>query len=58
LCTTAEIIGRGHNRRVQKGSAILHGVELTIQNDPACVRMMEDFIRENPNLWNEDIGEA
>ena len=35
-----------------------HGVELSVQNDPACVRMMEDFIREKPNLWNEDIGEA
>lgn len=115
-----EIIGRGHNRRVQKGSAILHGemdalenlgrqppgvyrectlyttlspcpmctgaillygiprvvigenrtflgaedqlrahgVELTVLDDPGCVRVMEDFIRENPKLWNEDIGEA
>jgi cytosine deaminase len=35
-----------------------HGVELTVLNDPSCVRMMEVFIRENPNLWNEDIGEA
>jgi cytosine/creatinine deaminase len=22
-----------------------------------CVKMMEDFIEENPELWNEDIGE-
>jgi cytosine deaminase len=112
------IIGRGHNRRVQKGSAILHGemdalenagrqsaavyresvlyttlspcamctgaillygiprviigenrtfmgeeellrargvsVEVT-QNDE-CIRLMEEFIRQNPALWNEDIG--
>lgn len=41
------------------GSVIVHhGVELTVLNDPSCVRMMEVFIRENPNLWNEDIGEA
>jgi cytosine deaminase len=113
-----EIVGRGHNRRVQKLSAILHaemdclenagrlkasayaratlystlspcdmcsgtallykiprvvvgenktfqgpedyvrsrGVELTIVDDPRCVELMETFIREKPELWNEDIG--
>jgi cytosine deaminase len=112
------IIGRGHNRRVQKGSAILHGemdaienagrqnagiyrestmyttlspcimcsgtmllygirhvivgenktflgaegllikngVKVEVLQDPACIRLMESFIRENPGLWNEDIG--
>lgn len=114
-----EIIGRGHNRRIQKGSTVLHGemdalenagrlspsiyrectlyttlspcpmcsgaillykiprviigenrtfmgaenhlrangVELVVADDPSCVSMMEDFIRERPELWNEDIGE-
>ena len=33
------------------------GVELDILNDPECIEMMEKFIREKPNLWNEDIGE-
>jgi cytosine deaminase len=33
------------------------GVELEILNDPECIKMMEDFIREKPTLWNEDIGE-
>ena len=113
------IIGRGHNRRVQNKSAILHaemdalenagrlpakiykesvlyttlspcpmcsgavhlygipkvvigenktfmgeekhlhslGVELEIVNDLSCVKMMEKFIKNNPELWNEDIGE-
>ena len=23
---------------------------------PECYEMMEQFIRENPSLWNEDIG--
>jgi creatinine deaminase len=23
---------------------------------PECYEMMEKFIRENPKLWNEDIG--
>jgi len=114
-----KIIGRGHNRRVQKGSAILHaemdaienagrlkasdyrrailystlspcdmcsgtallyriprivigenrtfrgpedyvrsrGVMLEIVDDPQCVRLMEEFIRSKPALWDEDIGE-
>ena len=113
------IVGRGHNRRVQQGSAILHaemdclenagrltasdyaratlystlspcdmcsgaallykiprvvvgenvtfqgpegylrqrGVELTIVNDDACIALMRQFIRQHPQLWNEDIGE-
>lgn len=113
------IIGRGHNRRVQRGSAVLHGemdalenagrhpasvyresvlyttlspcsmcsgaillygiphviigenqtflgeeellrsrgVTLEVLNDAECVEMMTSFIREQPQLWNEDIGE-
>jgi cytosine deaminase len=113
------IIGRGHNRRIQKGSAILHaemdcienagrlkasdykkatlystrspcemfsgtallykipkivigenktfqgpedylrsrGIELQILNDSECIKLMGDFIKAKPELWNEDIGE-
>jgi cytosine deaminase len=112
------IIGRGHNRRVQRGSAVLHGemdalenagrqaasvyrdavlyttlspcamcsgaillygirtvivgenqtflgeedllrsrgVSITVLQDADCIRMMTEFIREKPELWNEDIG--
>jgi cytosine/creatinine deaminase len=112
------IIGRGHNRRVQKGSVVLHGemdamenagrqpasvyrectlyttlspcpmcsgtillygiprvvigenktflgeeallrargVEVEVLDDGACYTMMQNFIREHPALWNEDIG--
>jgi cytosine deaminase len=118
LVVDGRIVGRGHNRRVQRGSAILHaemdalenagrlkaadyrravlystlspcdmcsgtallygipkivigenrtfqgpedyvrsrGVELVIVDDPECVRMMAEFIRARPELWNEDIG--
>jgi cytosine deaminase len=114
----SRIIGRGHNRRVQQGSAILHGemdalenagrqsaavyresvlyttlspcsmctgaillyripkviigenrtfmgeeellrsrgVSVEVLEDPTCIRLMADFIREHPELWNEDIG--
>jgi len=35
-----------------------HGVELDILQNPDCIALMESFIRENPELWFEDIGEA
>lgn len=119
LVIDGEIVGRGHNRRVQQGSAILHaemdalenagrlkasdyrravlystlspcdmcsgaallyripriivgenrtfrgpedyvrsrGVALEIADDPECTRLMDEFIRTRPDLWNEDIGE-
>lgn len=32
------------------------GIEVRVVNDPRCIAMMEKFIRERPELWNEDIG--
>ncbi|MBU3018749.1 nucleoside deaminase [Paraglaciecola agarilytica] len=114
-----EIIGRGHNRRVQSGSPILHGemdalenagrqpasvyrastlyttlspcsmcsgtillygipkvvigenktfqgeesllksrgVNIDLVHSQECIDLMNDFIRDKPELWNEDIGE-
>jgi cytosine deaminase len=34
-----------------------HGVEIVLLDDPECVELMRAFIDENPDLWNEDIGE-
>jgi cytosine deaminase len=118
LVHDGRIIGRGHNRRIQRGSAILHGemdaledagrqlaavyrqsvlyttlspcamcsgtillyriprvvigenrtfrgeedwlksrgVSLHVVQDSTCIGMMAQFIEENPQLWNEDIG--
>ena len=33
-----------------------HGVEVTLLNDPACIELMGRFIRERPELWDEDIA--
>ena len=114
-----KIIGRGHNKRVQEGSVVLHGemdalenagrqpakvyqectlyttlspcsmcsgtillygipkviigenrtfmgeedylrskgVEVEVMNNEECYQLMEQFIKEKPILWNEDIGE-
>ena len=32
------------------------GVTVADLGDNECVQMMKDFIRDNPALWNEDIG--
>jgi len=119
LVIDGKIVGKGHNRRVQKDSAILHaemdcfenagrlkaadykratlystlspcdmcsgttilykipeviigenqtfsgpeeylksrGIKVKVLNDPDCIKMLEQFIQDKPELWNEDIGE-
>jgi cytosine/creatinine deaminase len=32
------------------------GVVVEVIQDPACERLLADFIRHHPALWNEDIG--
>lgn len=33
-----------------------HGIGITIVDDPACIALMTEFIRDHPELWFEDIG--
>jgi cytosine/creatinine deaminase len=33
-----------------------HGVDVVVLDDPECVELMTTFIKERPELWNEDIG--
>ncbi len=33
-----------------------HGVEVTLLDDPNCIELMSRFIREKPQLWDEDIA--
>src|SRR6202045_4186219 len=48
----------GENRTFMGEEELLRsrGVSLEIVQSDVCIRMMEEFIRKNPNLWNEDIG--
>ncbi len=119
LVIDGQIVGRGHNQRVQKGSSVLHaemdclenagrisasdyrratlystlspcdmcsgaillygipkvvvgenrtfcgpenyvrsrGVDIEVVDDEKCHQLMKTFIGNNPELWNEDIGE-
>jgi creatinine deaminase len=49
----------GENRTFLGGEELLRsrGVEVVVLDDAECVAMMEAFIAERPDLWNEDIGE-
>jgi cytosine deaminase len=49
----------GENRNFDGNIAFLseRGVEVVLMDDPACIDLMERFVRERPELWNEDIAE-
>ena len=34
-----------------------HGTDVVVLEDPDLIAMMADYIRVNPEVWNEDIGE-
>jgi len=48
----------GENRTFQGPEDYLRsrGVELDILDNEECRRMMNEFIANNPDLWNEDVG--
>lgn len=64
MCTGTALLYRiprvviGENRNFLGAEDLFreHGVELVVLDDAECIRLMADFIRERPDLWNEDIG--
>ena len=32
------------------------GIQVSVVQDAECIQLMTEFIREHPELWNEDIG--
>ena len=49
----------GENRTFVGAEDLLrsHGVEVVNLDSEECVRLMQDFIAEHPEIWYEDIGE-
>jgi len=49
----------GENRNFGGNEALLRerGVQVIVADDPDCVALMARFIKEKPELWNEDIAE-
>ena len=49
----------GENRTFLGAEDLLreHGVEVVVADSEECYRLMQEFIAEHPEIWNEDIGE-
>ena len=64
ICTGTALLYRipcviiGENRNFLGAEDLFRqrGVEVVVLNDVKCVQMMAEFIRDHPDLWNEDIG--
>ncbi len=50
------VIGESRTFRGPEDYLRLRGVELEIVDSAACRELMETFIADRPDLWNEDIG--
>jgi creatinine deaminase len=50
------VIGENQNFMGAENLFRQHGVSLTVLQDPACIQIMREFIRDHADLWNEDIG--
>ena len=48
----------GENRTFVGGEALLRsrGVEVVVMDDAECAALMAEFIRLQPEIWNEDIA--
>lgn len=50
------IVGESKTFQGAKELMEAHGVEVVDLNNQECIDLMESFIKNNPLLWNEDIG--
>ena len=51
------IIGENRTFKGPEDYVRSRGVELDLRDDAQCKQLMQDFIAQQPELWNEDIGE-
>jgi creatinine deaminase len=50
------VVGENKNFLGAEDLFAARGVKLTVLQDPDCIELMARFVREKPDLWNEDIG--
>lgn len=53
---TKVVVGENINFQGPEDYVRSNGIDLVILNDKECVEMMKEFIKNHPELWNEDIG--
>jgi cytosine deaminase len=51
------VIGENKTFRGPEDYVRSRGVRLEIVQDRECIRIMEEFVKARPMLWNEDIGD-
>lgn len=51
------VIGENQTFMGEETYLLTKGIKLTQMYNEKCVRMMQDFIQQNPQLWHEDIGQ-
>ena len=51
------VIGENENFKGPEDYLKSRGVEIVVVDSQECKKLMKEFIKENPELWNEDIGE-
>ena len=52
------VVGEAVSFAGGQGRLAEHGVNILVLDDAGCIATMRAFIRERPELWFEDIGEA
>ena len=51
------VIGENRTFKGPEDYTQSRGIEVVVLDDPECIEIMTEFIENNPELWNEDIGE-
>ncbi|KPZ21139.1 MULTISPECIES: nucleoside deaminase [Pseudomonas syringae group] len=51
------IVGENQSFMGEEDLLRSRGVQIDVLDDAACKHMMQNFINNKPDLWNEDIGE-
>ncbi len=51
------VVGEDRNFAGNIEFLIARGVEVALLQDPDCIALMARFIREHPEIWNDDIAE-
>jgi cytosine/creatinine deaminase len=52
----AVVVGEDQNFPGNLAFLRAHGVQVVLLDDPECLSLMQRFIRERPELWDEDIA--
>jgi creatinine deaminase len=50
------IVGENRTFRGPEDYLRSRGVEVVVVNNPECRQLMKIFVKNNPELWHEDIG--